>query len=76
MSEREQLSRPEIEARCLAILKRSLGLKHVTYVRIGPYKGSEGWTWRVIEAGPDAGEVALKNAEQEIAKLRGTVDLV
>jgi hypothetical protein len=74
--ERERLSRQEIEAKCLAVYQRSLGLNHVTHVRIGPPATARTtWTWRVIEVGPDAPEMALKNAEEAIAKLQGMYDL-
>ena len=75
MQEKERLSRQEIEARCLAVLRQRLGLKHITHVRIGPYKGPKGRTWQVIEVGPDVGQKAFKDAEDEIAKLQGTFDL-
>jgi hypothetical protein len=75
MRERERLTAVEIEARCVAVLKKLPGLKRIRYARIRPYKGSKSWTWEMYEAGPDIGEIAVRDAMPEINKLQSEFDL-
>jgi hypothetical protein len=75
MRERERLTAVEIEARCVAVLKKLPGLKRIRYARICPYKGSKSWTWEMYEAGPDIGEIAVRDAMPEINRLQSECDL-
>ncbi len=76
MEARKRLTAKEIEALCLAALKTRPGLMDIQYVKIHHYLGPRSWTWELEEVGPDAGELALKDAMSEINKLQGMFDLV
>jgi hypothetical protein len=62
MRGRERLTAVEIEARCVAALKKLPGLKSVRYARIRPCEGPKSWTWEMYEAGHNVGMGALKDA--------------
>lgn len=44
-----------------------LGLNHLDHIEIGPYSGSEGWTWRVLGAGPN---IAGPDPKEAVATAR------
>ena len=74
MKERARRTAVEIEALCVAALKKLPGLKRVRYARIGR-SGSKTWTWELYDAGPDIGEIAVRDAMPEINKLQSEFDL-
>ncbi len=60
MVHRQMRTKSELEELCLMALQGQLGLNHLDFVKIGPYSGSESWTWKVLEAGPNIYEPDLK----------------
>ncbi len=62
MVQRQLRTKTELEELCLMALQGHLGLNHLDFVKIGPYSGLEGWTWNVLEAGPNIRETELKEA--------------
>jgi hypothetical protein len=75
MSEREKLNKRELEVLSLRTLCDEPGLSHLEYVVIGSYSGPKGWTWDLVEAGPDAASLALENAIHKIRMLQQKFDL-
>jgi hypothetical protein len=55
-------------------LRRRVGLKDLTYVKIRSYNGPKGWTWELEKAGPDA-EGALADAMYVVHELQQEFDL-
>jgi hypothetical protein len=60
MVQRQLRTKSELEELCLMALQGHLGLNNLDHVKIGPYSGTESWTWKVIEAGPNIPEPDLK----------------
>ena len=50
MVQRQLRTKSELEELRLMALQGHLGLNHLDHVEIGPYSGSESWTWRVLGA--------------------------
>jgi hypothetical protein len=75
--QKKRLTSQEIEALCVKVLRSQIGLKQITYAEIRPYKDAKtSWTWELHKAGPGATKKTLKEANREIAKLRGEYDLI
>jgi hypothetical protein len=74
-SHRPQRTKPELEAICLMALQGQFGLDHIDHVEIGPYSGPKGWTWQMVEAGPDCRECFAKEATNAIRVFQDNFDL-
>lgn len=75
MVQRQQRTKPELEAICLSALQGQLGLNHIDHVKIGPYTGPKGWTWHMVEAGPDGLKMYRKEAIDAVRIFQENFDL-
>jgi len=75
MVQRQQRTKPELEEICLMALQGHLGLNHLDFIRIGPYRGPESWTWEVVEAGPDLHEINANSLTSLIRTFQENFDL-
>jgi hypothetical protein len=75
MFHRQQRTQAELEKLCLIALQGRLGLNHVDYVRIGPYTGPKGWTWQLLEAGPDGLQLCGNEATDVVRTFQENFDL-
>jgi hypothetical protein len=76
MFDRQKRTKSELEYLCLTALKGRRELGHLEYVRLGPYRGQEGWTWDLVEVGPGVGPKAFDEALEVVRTLRHYYDMV
>ncbi|MGO8740559.1 hypothetical protein [Rhodoblastus sp.] len=75
MVQRQQRTKPELEAICLLVLQGQFGPNHIGHVEIGPYSGPKGWTWQMVEAGPDGFKLYAKEAIDAVRIFQENFDL-
>lgn len=75
MVHRQQRTKPELEAICLLALQGRFGLDHIDHVEIGPYCGPKGWTWQMVEAGPDGLKCYAKETAEAVRIFQENFDL-
>lgn len=73
--EREKLSKDDLEAKCLAVLRRSLGLSSTVSVEVAPVRGLMSYTWDVVAIEPRPTTLTLEEALPGIRELQGRYDL-
>ena len=72
VGERPKLAASEIEAVLRAALQKLPSLRGVQSVRIRPYSGPEGWTWKLDKIEPEVEPVQFKfaNVEEVVGRLQ------
>ncbi len=75
MVHRQHRTKPELEAICLLALQGQFGRHHIDHVEIGPYSGPKGWTWQMVEAGPDGLKLFAKEATDAVRIFQENFDL-
>ncbi len=75
--ERPRLPASEIEELLLDALRRLPSLHGAQSVRIRPYSGPEGWTWKLDKIEPEVEPVQFKfaNVEEVVSHLQQQYDL-
>jgi hypothetical protein len=75
MVQRQLRTKSELEELCLMALQGHVGLNHLDYVKIGPYSGTERWTWKMLEVGTNISEPDLKEAIEGARAFQENFDL-
>ena len=73
-TERRKMTKGELEAMCLAALRKQFTLKGLKSVEVGR-SSEKSWTWKVVRFEPPLSAIQTAEADSVVRVLKQTYDL-